>query len=287
MTPLNSRWRAGVAASLLAGMLAVCSCGSATESHATKPLPSSHLGLALPPDHGRFSYQIGGPYDPAKGTEIVDRDRSAPNVAGAYSICYVNAFQAQTDDVSWWTQHHPHLLLRGSSGALVIDTDWNEPLFDISTAAKRTELLSVVGGWIDGCAASGYRAVEPDNLDSYTRSQGLLGVDDALAFSALLATRAHHDRLAIAQKNGSDLSGRAHQAGFDFAIAEECQVFNECAAYTAVYKRHVIEIEYTDNPRSAFTTACKLRGRTISVVLRDRDVSPAGAPHHVEQWCTG
>jgi hypothetical protein len=287
MSSLSPGLRAGIAAAVLAVACALSSCAGGTPGDATHPPAASTAGVALPPQHGRFSYQIGGPYSPASGVQIVDRDRSEPAAKGVYGICYLNAFQAQAEAVGWWTQHHPELLLRKPTGALVIDKDWNEPLFDISTAAKRTALLNVVGEWIDGCATSGYRAVEPDNLDSYTRSEGLLDADDALAFSKLLATRAHRDHLAIAQKNGSDLAKKAHEAGLDFAITEECQEFSECDAYTTVYGSHVIEVEYTDNPLSAFTTACKLRGRAISVVLRDRDVAPAGAPHHVEQWCSG
>lgn len=239
----------------------------------------------MPPAHGRFSYQIGGAYTPANSVTIVDRDQADPADPKRYSICYLNAFQAQTDAVSWWSQHHPDLLLRDAKHRLIIDKDWDEPLFDISTPARRAALLSVVGGWINGCAAHGYRAIEADNLDSYTRSQGHLTVGDALAFARLLTARAHSDHLAIAQKNSAELSPQAHKAGFDFAVAEECQVYAECDSYTAVYGREVIEIEYTDQPAADFTTACKLRGKSISVVLRDRDVTPAGDPHHVERWC--
>jgi hypothetical protein len=288
MSRLSSRVRALTGMALSVCLFAMTGCANASHKAAlTGGATTAVSGVSLPPAHGRFSYQIGGSYSPPAGVQIVDRDRSDRSAAGRYSICYVNAFQAQPEDATWWEQHHPGLLLRGSSGALIIDATWNEPLFDISTAAKRTALLSVAGGWIDGCASSGYRAVEADNLDSYTRSKGLLDVQDALAFASLLIGRAHHDQLAIAQKNGSDLTARAHRIGFDFAVTEECQVYSECDAYTAVYGRHVIEIEYTDNPRSAFTTACKLRGDAISVVLRDRDVAAAGAPHHVEQWCSG
>lgn len=241
--------------------------------------------MSPPPAHGVFSYQIGGAYRPAAGVTIVDRDRSDPPAAHRYSICYVNAYQAQTAEVGWWRGRHPDLLLRDGAGRPVVDTGWREPLLDISTAAKRRALARVVGGWIDGCAAHGYRAVEPDNLDSYTRSHGLLSAADALAYARLLVRRAHADGLALAQKNAAELSARGRRAGFDFAIAEECQVYEECGSYTRIYGDRVIEIEYTDQPRAAFTTACARRGGRISVVLRDRDVTPPDDPHHVERWC--
>jgi hypothetical protein len=187
---------------------------------------------AEPPVHGRFSYQIGSAYRPPDGVAIVDRDHTDSADPRVFSICYVNAYQAQSDAVDWWTGNRPDLLLRDSAGALIGDQQWSEPLFDISTSSRRAALLAVVGGWIDGCAARGYRAVEADNLDSYTRSEGHLSAGDALAYGHLLAARAHSDHLSIAQKNAPDLAAQARRAGFDFAVAEECQVYSECDAYT-------------------------------------------------------
>lgn len=75
------------------------------------------------------------------------------------------------------------------------------------------------------------------------------------------------------------------EIGFDFAIAEECQVDVECGDYTDVYGRQVIEIEYTDNPRSAYTKACAARGKSISVILRDRDVVAKGKKSYRFEAC--
>jgi hypothetical protein len=233
-----------------------------------------------------FDYQIGGAYRPAAGAGIVDRDRGDEAAAGAYGICYVNAFQTQPDEDGWWRAHHPELLLRRGGGT-VEDPDWpGELLLDTSTAAKRAALAGVVGGWIDGCAANGFRAVEPDNLDSWSRSGGLLGSADNVAFATLLAGRAHAAGLAIGQKNAPELgrSGRS-AVGFDFAIAEECEVYHECGAYQHVYGSQVYEIEYTDNGTAAFARACQARGATLSILLRDRDVVPAGDPAYHDQTC--
>ena len=78
-------------------------------------------------------------------------------------------------------------------------------LLDTSTAAKRAAIARIEAGWIAGCATAGYQAVEPDNLDSWTRSHGLLDEADDLAMAALLASDAHAHRLAIAQKNTDQL----------------------------------------------------------------------------------
>jgi hypothetical protein len=274
------------AAGVAAGPGRAASAASSSDRPTAKPtVLSAPTLVTLPPVHGRFSYQIGGAYHPVASVRIVDRDHAARPDPTAYSICYINAYQAQTGQVAWWRRNHPGLLLRDASGRLVIDRGWNEPLFDIATRGRRDALADVVGRWMASCAARGYQAVEPDNLDSYTRSHRLLTAADALAYARLLVARAHRDHLAVAQKNAAELSRRGRAAGFDFAIAEECQVYTECGYYTSAYGRHVIEIEYTDQPLAAFTRACALRGAEISIVLRDRDVTPPSDRQHVERWC--
>lgn len=234
------------------------------------------------PATGVFDYQIGGTYPPAAGVRIVDRDRTSAPARGRYNICYVNAYQAQPGDLSWWKRDHPSLLLRDAHGALIIDRDWNEALLDISTPAKRDAVATVVGGWFAGCARSGYDAIEPDNLDSYTRSQGRLTAADAVAFAALLARAAHRHTLLIGQKNASELAAQLHRSGYDFAVAEECQEYDECGAYTSAYGTKVIEIEYT---ATRFTQACQVRRGRVSLLLRDRDVVPKGQPGYLSRTC--
>jgi hypothetical protein len=241
--------------------------------------------VVAPPAHAPFSYQIGGSFAPERGVLIVDRDRHATPAAGLYNICYVNAFQAQPEERRWWLGHHRDLLLF-RHGRAIIDRTWQEQLLDTSTAAKRQSLARIVGGWIAGCADAGFKAVEPDNLDSWQRSEGALTVRQNLAFAALLIGRAHALGLAIAQKNAPEIAVGGRRLGFDFAIAEECQAYAECGAYVRAYGREVIEIEYPDNGGLAgFAAACRARGDRISIVYRDRGVIPAGHPGHVEQYC--
>lgn len=233
-------------------------------------------GVTAPPVNGRFDYQIGGTYRPLRSVQIVDRDHTARPARGVYNICYVNAFQTQAEQDRWWRSNHTRLLLRTHGGRLVQDPGWpGEILLDTATASDRRRLAAVVGRWIDGCARKGFDAVEPDNLDSNTRSHHLLNAGDNLRFARLLAGRAHRDGLAIAQKNDAELSRRGKRtAHFDFAIAEECQVYDECGSYLRVYHRHVIEIEYADDGRGPYRQACAARGPRISVIYRDRDVLP-------------
>jgi hypothetical protein len=238
-----------------------------------------------PPAGAQFDYQIGGAYTPSGSVGIVDRDRTDPPAAGKYNVCYVNAFQTQPDAARWWRSHHRNLLLK-SRGRYVTDSAWNEMLLDTSTAARRRSLARIVGGWIDGCARAGYQAVEPDNLDSWSRSRRRLTMADNKAYASLLIRRAHARGLAIAQKNAPELGGAGKALGFDFAIAEECNVYDECGRYTGPFGDRVYEIEYTDNGGLAnFESACSSRGASISIVYRDRDVVSAGEPDYTYQSC--
>jgi hypothetical protein len=248
---------------------------------------SVRAAVQLPPVAAVFDYQLGGSYAPAAAVRIVDRDRTSRPAPGRYSICYVNAFQTQPDEAGYWRRNHPSVLLR-VGGRYVHDPDWpGEYILDTSTAAKRKVIAAVVGRWFDGCATRGFRAVEPDNLDSWTRRgvHGKITRADDLALARSLVARAHARGLAIAQKNAVEVAKSGHALGFDFAIAEECEVYRECGGYTAVYGRHVIEIEYTDNPRPAYARACHARSGRISIILRDRDVTPRGSPAYRYAHC--
>ena len=259
---------------------------AAKSSAAPAPAAGPRRGVTLPPAGGRADYQLGGGYPPATGVQIVTRDRTDRPRPGSYNICYVNAFQTQPEQNGWWRAHARTLLLHDGQGREVTDPAWpGEVLLDTRTPATRGALTRIIGAWIDGCAHSGDLAVEPDNLDSWTRSRGLLRQGDNVAFARRLTARAHADALAIAQKNTAELGGQGPAIGFDFAVVEECQVYDECDAYTSVYGRRVIEVEYSDSGRAAFDTACRVRRGRASIVYRDRQLTRPGDPDHVYAAC--
>ncbi|MEU5266300.1 endo alpha-1,4 polygalactosaminidase [Amycolatopsis sp. NPDC021455] len=263
----------------LVAVAVLCGACSAAEPAAPPaPEPARPAAVTPPPAKAAFDYQLGGAYPPAAGVQVVSRDHAAPPAPGLYNICYVNAFQAQPGAESEWGD----LVLRDANGELVIDEEWHEALLDLRTPAKRERVAAKAGGWIDDCAAKGYRAIEPDNYDSYTRSHGLLTAEDAQAFVRLLSTHAHEKGLAIAQKNTAELAGRREANGLDFAVVEECGEQDNCGEYTAAFGDHVIVIEYTD---AGLADACDRWGGSVSIVRRDRDVVPAGAPGHVRETC--
>ena len=238
--------------------------------------------LILPPTNGGLDYQLGGAYPPPAGVTIVSRDREAAPAPGVYSICYVNGFQIQPGEASWWLAMHGDLILRDAGGQPVIDPDWNEMLIDVGTPAKRAAVAAIVGGWITGCRDAGFAAIEIDNLDSFSRSGGRLTEDDAVAQMRLFADAAHAVGLPVAQKNSAELVPRKAELGTDFSVAEECSRFAECDAYTAGYGDHVLSIEYR---RADFTTGCAAYGARLSIVLRDLDLVPLGQAGYVFDGC--
>ena len=227
-----------------------------------------------PPVDTDVDYQLGGAAPVPENVGIVVRDRKAPPAAGRYNVCYVNAFQTQPDQRRFWRAHWRLVLER--AGRPIVDSAWGEWLLDTRASAKRVAIGRIVGRWIDGCRASGYDAVELDNLDSWSRSHGLLRARHNKALARILVARAHRDGLAVAQKNWAEWDGRA--VGFDFAIAEECGRYHECGEYVRHYGRRVLAVEYR---RTDFDATCAAWGSALAVVLRDRDLLPDG----VRDWC--
>lgn len=233
------------------------------------------------PEGARADYQLGGGYEPPSGVQIVARDSTEQPAPGLYSVCYVNGFQTQPG------QEWPDaLLLHDANGDPVIDPNWpDETLLDVSEPEKRDLAAERVGESIDRCAASGFDAVEFDNLDSYTRSGGLLTEDDAIAFATLLVERATGLGLAAGQKNTPQLADRGPGIGFAFVVAEECARYRECSAYTDVYGQRVVDIEYADDLERSFEEICADPETPASTILRDRGLAPAGHPEYVYESC--
>jgi hypothetical protein len=249
--------------------VALGSTSSSTTSSARSIAPPTEI--TLPPAGGPFDYQLGCAYPLPAGATVVVRDRLAPADSAAYSICYVNAFQTQPG--SDWTGPLDELILRDARGRRMIDPDWPDEYFlDFSTPELRTRLITLVGPWIEGCAAAGFDAVEFDNLDSYDRSNGRLTVEQAEAYATELVRISHENFLAAAQKNAAEHSAQFHALGFDFSIAEECWQYEECDQYTAEYGDRVYAIEYDAR---AFERGCNA-GRAPVPLLRDLDLVAPG-----------
>jgi hypothetical protein len=219
--------------------------------------------------------QLGGDRSVPENVGIVVRDRASAPVDGAYNVCYVNGFQTQENERSFWRREHWDLVLK-DHGRPVVDGAWGEWVLDTRTRLQRREISSIMLRWTRGCARHGFDAVEYDNLDSFTRSHGLIERRQALLLAEMLVKGAHKAGLEVGQKNLAGYDGT--QLGFDFAISEECGRYHECDAYTDDYGDRVIAIEYR---RQDFRWTCSHVGDELPVVLRDRNLTPTG----VREWC--
>jgi hypothetical protein len=256
----------------LGAALTACTVVGTTDAQA------SAAPVRPPTPNAQFDYQIGGAYD-RPGALVVSRDRQAPADPDLYNICYINAFQSQPIDAEVADWRARGLTLKNARGEEVVDGDWNEILLDITTDAKRKAIAGTVNGWIDGCADAGFKAIEPDNIDAFSRSEGLTDVADTMAYLSLLISHAHGRGLAIAQKNaiGAAADGgigtAGKNAGLDFAVVEECGRYNECEDYRSLYGNNMVVIEYTT---AGYSRACTSVGAQVAVVRRNLAVSPSG-----------
>lgn len=251
---------------------------------AAEPSSADRGTAVLPPAGAALDYQLGGAYEPDVRVGIVGRDREAEPAEGRYSICYVNGFQTQPGERSDWPGA---LILTQPDGSDLVDPDWpDEALLDTGSAANRAAIAARVDEWIEDCAEAGFDAVEFDNLDSHTRSDGALEVADNLDLAAILVDSAHARGLAAAQKNAAEDALRLHrEAGFDFAVVEECAAYRECDAYTDVYGAGVVDIEYTDALPRTFGEMCADDVSPPSMVLRDRELATPDDAAHVFALC--
>lgn len=270
---MSGRWIAGAA--IVFVVLAACS-----------PAPREPAERVAWPSGVKFDYQLGGSYAPPAGTGLVVRDSTATPAAGLYNICYVNGFQTQPADRANWLAERRDLVLSTADGRPLVDPKWpDELILDTSSSANRRRLAGFVGSTIKLCARKGFQAVEIDNLDSFSRSGGALTAADNLAFAGDLARIAHTAGLMIGQKNAAEFGDRGQRAGFDFAVAEECVRYAECDSYAEVYGDRVIDIEYTDNLGRDLTQLCGRPGTPKSIILRDRNLVPAGDPAYLYRRC--
>ena len=275
-------------AAALAGALLLTGCAAAAPdpdaaadpsvAAASKPLP---LPTATVPD-----YQLGGAYAPPEGVGIVARDRTANPAEGVYSICYVNGFQTQPGELKSW----PSEALLRKDGKVVFDPEWpDEALLDTSSQQSRAAIVAQVQPWIEGCANKGFNAVEFDNLDTYSRSEGALTFTHNLALATELVKVSHSAGLAAGQKNsGGHAAALKRDAGFDFAVAEECAAYDECDLYTKVYGKRVIDIEYPSaltREGLSFAEACTANGNPSWMILRDLGLKGPNSQKHVFETC--
>jgi len=148
-------------------------------------------------------------------------------------------------------------------------------LLDVGTADKRTRIAAVVGAG----SASAVAPASPQLRSTISiRTRARKGASPRIRGRLHGAALARRPRcgLAIAQKNSTEILDRRAEMGTDFAVAEECSRYSECADYVGAYGERVLMIEYRD---SDFAAGCAAYGATHAIVRRDLNlVTPANRP---------
>jgi hypothetical protein len=140
---------------------------------------------------------------------------------------------------------------------------------------RRIDLLApIMLARLDLCAAKGFDAVEPDNMEIHGENTGFpLTYQDQLRYARWLADEAHKRGLAIGQKNAPDMTRDLVEL-FDFAILEDAFYYHwadEMKPYTDAGKA-VFDAEYTDLPGD-FAAACRQSQELgFSTILKHRDL---------------
>ncbi len=138
---------------------------------------------------------------------------------------------------------------------------------------RRIDLLApILRARLDLCAAKGFEAVEPDNIQIHDNDTGFpLTYADQLAYARWLADEAHARGLAIGLKNAPDMVADSLPF-FDFAITEDAFHYNWIEQMLPLIEagKPIFAAEYTDMDVD-FEAACQWgRAHNIQFILKNR-----------------
>lgn len=154
-------------------------------------------------------------------SEVSPADIAALKARGVKTVCYISVGTAENyrDDYAAF----PAAVLGDTYG------DWpDERFLDIRATDV---LLPIMQDRIDRCAAHGFDAIEPDNMDGFENETGFdLTEADTVRYITDIAGYARSKGLEIAQKNAPTLVDKL-VGQFDFAIVESCYEYDFCEDY--------------------------------------------------------
>lgn len=257
--------------SLVMAALTLASCSSTDVGSVPSVTPVEAPGWRVPAVGASWQVQYTGTPDPGEASVIdVDwEDTSAAFVEqvharGGYAICYLNA--GAWEDWRGDADSYPSPLL-GSPMATWEGERW-------VNIADLDALMPVLVRRLDVCAAKGFDAVDPDNVDGWQARTGFaITASDAAALVTALSRAAHQRGLAMGLKNAPELIPDV-LTEVDFAVNEQCAQQGSCADYRQVLAadKAVFNVEYAGTPASV----C---GRTLpgfSTIIKDPALGPGG-----------
>ena len=200
--------------------------------------------LWVPSPTDTVQVQLQGKVDTSVAADVfyVDGDGTpaktvaALHDAGAHAVCYFSAgsYENYRSDADAFPKQTLGKKLDGYP-----DERW----LDVRRVGA---LMKVMGPRLDECAAKGFDAADFDNVDGYQNDTGFpITFGQQLRYDRRLAREAHARGLTASLKN--DVGQLAQLAGaFDFALNEECLVYDECRRYKPFVDagKAVFHIEY-------------------------------------------
>jgi hypothetical protein len=218
-----------------------------------------------------WQWQLGGALDFDLKVNVWDIDLGVHksvvdklHTQGAKVICYISvgSYENWRLDAGQFPEEVLGKKYEGWSGERWLDI-------------RRIDLLApIMLARLDECAAKGFDAVEPDNMEVYTNDTGFpLTYDDQLRYALWLAEETHQRGLAIGQKNAPDQT-KDLVSTFDFAITEDAFYFGwtgDMLAYIQAGKP-VFAAEYTDLPGDFEAFCRKSKEIGFSTILKHRDL---------------
>jgi len=220
-----------------------------TEAATSRPLGETEPRIWRPAPDTTWQWQLTQPVDVTVPAEMYDVDlfeTPARVVAdlkarGRRVVCYLSAgsFERWRPDAARFPRRVIGRPLDGWPGERWLDI-------------RRIGILApIMRARLDLCAAKGFDAVEPDNIDGYVNDTGFrLRAAEQLRFNRFLAREAHARGLSIGLKN--DLGQvAALEPHYDWAINEECFRYRECHRLLPFRRagKAVFTVEYDVAPR--------------------------------------
>ena len=193
---------------------------------AAVPAPSPCAGCWDPePTTEPWQWQLQGKIDLSVPAPVYDVDIDpsssvveAIHAQGDRAICYVSVgtYEPFRDDA----KKFPKRMLGKR-----VDGFEEERWLDVR---ELDALAAIMEPRFDECAAKGFDAVEPDNVDAYQNRSGFpLDGKDQLAYNAWVAN-AVHERGMAGRAEERPRAGSPAAPHFDFAVNEQCFQYREC-----------------------------------------------------------